>query len=216
VARQPFDSHPPIADRIAAIMALPDEAGPRPRCPPAALVGGHQTRAFALLANPWAVLTALGQELLREHAAGAQVADWDTIARTARLGGAQENSQPIVHLVSTMIGRPARFADFLSLVEAGRLPEILDRMDNPETAQKLNVPPPAQREFKKNALGRMLTAWAVFELVPAGRATIRHSWSGFGGEMQLAGGQEKTLVEGVEAMLTMWPDTSLIRQVVPA
>jgi Zn-dependent protease with chaperone function len=206
-----FDSHPPIADRIAAIMALPDDG----RAPvPAA--EGYETRAFALLANPFAVLTALGQEMLREHAAGAQVADWDTIARTARLGGAQENSQPIVHLVSTMIGRPARFTDFLALVEAGRLPEILDRMDNTETAVKLKVPPPAQREFKRNALGRMLAAWAVFELVPSGRATIRHSWSGFGGEMQLAGGQEKTLAEGVEALLTMWPDTALIRQVVPA
>ncbi|MFF5292088.1 hypothetical protein [Paractinoplanes globisporus] len=87
-------------------------------------------------------------------------------------------------------GRPARFADFLALVDAGRLPEILDRMDNTGTAKRLYVPPPAQRELKKNALGRMLAGWAVLELVPSGRATLRHSWSGFGGEMKPAGGAD--------------------------
>ncbi|NMO53931.1 M48 family metalloprotease [Actinoplanes sp. TBRC 11911] len=206
-----FDSHPPIADRIAAIMTLPDDGRP-----PAEAAGGHETRAFALLHNPVAVLTALGIEMVGKHAAAAQVADWDTIARTARLGGAQENSKPIQHLVSSMIGRPARFTDFLALVEAGRLSEILERMDRTETAMRLKVPPPAQREFKKNALGRMLVGWAVFELVPSGRATIEHSWSGFGGEMKFAGLDDKALTEGVEALLTMWPDTALIRQVVPA
>lgn len=204
-----FDSHPPIADRIAAIRALPDDGRP-----PAA-TDRPESRAIVLLSNPAAVLTALGVQMLGPQAEGAEVADWDTIARTARMRGAGQSSQPIVRLVGAMLGRPARFTDFLALVEAGRLPEILDRMDNTETALKLKVPPPAQREFKKNALGRMLAAWALSELVPSGRATIRHSWSGFGGEVDVAGVDGQALNEGVEALLTMWPDTALLRQVVP-
>jgi Zn-dependent protease with chaperone function len=197
-----WDSHPPISERVAAIMALPDDGRPVD-------TSGH--RAIELLANPAVPLAALGITLLGDKAAGKTAVDWETAAAHVGAHALHERSRLIVDIVRITIGRPARLTDFLDLVDAGRLDEMLSQIPRSEAAKKVNATGRAAREFSKTQLASMLDAWARLELIGSGRARIRHSWSDTLGRLDAAPGTLAGLSAGIDAVLATYPMTAPLR-----
>lgn len=200
-----YDSHPPLADRVAAIMALPDDGRPLDDSP---------VRAVSLLDDPVNVFAAGGAELLKGHAAGKRVADWDTIAATVRTAAAEKAMQPLAGIVQRIVGRPPRLGDLLDLVDADRLDEVLDQIPASEAALRTKAKGPVLREFKKTTIRPMVARWAVVDLAQTGRARIRHTWNHVAGELVLAGGSRETLARGVDEVIGIDPHTGVLREII--
>jgi Zn-dependent protease with chaperone function len=198
-----YDSHPPTSERVAAILALPDDGRG---------LDESAVRAVSLLADPDRVLTAVGVSLLGDQAAGKTTADWETIARAVGVTSAKERARPLVDVVGSLIGRPPRVADLLDLVDAGRLDEVLDKIPPSEAARRTKATGRAAREFAKTALGSMLGGWAVTDLIQGGRVSIRHDWSQVSGEPVMPDGLGEALDKGIEAVIAMDPEAAPLRE----
>jgi Zn-dependent protease with chaperone function len=197
-----YDSHPPTADRIAAILALPDDGR---------AVDDSSGRAIGLFRNPAAPLTALGHTMLAPHAAGRKAADWQTLTSSVAVAGLRERSKLMVDIVRLTIKRPARLIDFVDVVDAGGFDEFLAQIPRSEVANKLNATGRTAREFAKTQMDLMLNAWAALELIESGRAHYRHSWGYASGELIAGDGVLEKLDKAIEAVLAMDPDTAPLR-----
>jgi Zn-dependent protease with chaperone function len=197
-----FDSHPPMVERIAAILALPADGRP---------VDQTGVRAIVLLAQPAVALGAVGIEMLGKHAAGKAPRDWDTIAGAVGIAAAREASLPLVDVVRNMIGRPPRVVDLLDLVDAGRFEEILESIPRSEAATKVKATGRAAREFAKTQVTSMLGAWTTIEVVQSGRASILHSWSKSAGDLVTAPGLSEALDKGIDALVAADANTMPLR-----
>jgi hypothetical protein len=200
-----WDSHPPTAQRIAAILALPDDGRP---------LDDSDVHAVGLLADPAAVLAAIGTRMLGEHAAGKTAADWDTLARAVGAAAAHERSRPLIQAVGTVTGGPAGLTDLLDLVDAGRFGEVLDRLPPSEAAKRAKATGRAAREFARTAAGPMLGGWASLQLLQQGRASLRHSWAKASGELVMPAELESELDAAIGAVLAAKPDTAPLRAVI--
>src|SRR5262249_17986453 len=114
-----FDSHPPTADRVAAILAMPPDGRPLDR-------SAH--RAVTLLVNPPPAMAAVGLRMLRETTAGKRAVDWDTLTTSAASDRVATQAEPLRTAVASLYGRQVPLAAFLDAVDAGRLDEILAKL----------------------------------------------------------------------------------------
>jgi Zn-dependent protease with chaperone function len=199
-----FDSHPPIAERIAAIAALP-ETGSAPE--------GGDASALTLLTNPQAALTGVGTRMLEEVSAGATGLEWDRLAATVGHTLATERANVVRAVVANQTGQPSSLGAFLGLVDSGRLDHVLAALPVSETAQRLKATGRVARELAKTRLKSSLYAWILIELAPSGRATWRHSWAQAGGVAVLPDELDNDLGEALAALLAITPDTAPLRAV---
>jgi hypothetical protein len=203
----PFDSHPPVLDRIAAIEGLPDDGRP---------VDTSGARALTVLANPPAAMTAIGLRMLQKTGAGAQAVDWDTLANQTAAERAARSSDPLRNATAKLYGTQVPLSGFLDAVDAGRLGEILDQMPRSDAAKQASATGRVAREFAKTSMAPMLYGWALAELAAQGRVRWRNSWADVGGELEISPELEAGLDKAVEAVTAVTPDAGQMRAVVYA
>ncbi|MFD8704838.1 M48 family metalloprotease [Kitasatospora sp. NPDC059648] len=161
----PYDSHPPIRLRVAAVEGLPDDGrGP-----------GAAGPALALLREAERVLAELEVVTLVPEAAGKQRVEWPELVRTAMLTRAREASAP-AHRALAGLGLPATLHGLLDAVDAGRAWEFTDRL--PKSEQAAAATGRAAREFARPMLREELAHAVVTALAEAGLAAWELSWSG--------------------------------------
>ncbi|HEY2793280.1 MAG TPA: M48 family metalloprotease, partial [Micromonosporaceae bacterium] len=197
-----FDSHPPVTERVAAILALAPDGRPR--------ADGRQT-AIGLLVRPEVPLSALALKMVGDKGAGKRAADWQTQAAALGTASAQKDSAFLVDVVRLMIGRPARVADLLDLIDAGRMNEILAQFPRSEAVWKINATGRTAREFAKTSATPMLRGWLMLELIGSGRAAFRHSWSSDSAEFVAGPRVIEEMQAGIDAVLATMPSTARLR-----
>jgi hypothetical protein len=193
----PYDSHPPMAERIAALEALSDN-----RSTP----DTSEVRAIAILRDPADALARVALRTLQKEVAGKQPVPWDVLAQAAGMHRADERAGPLLAVVSRMTGRPADLVSFTGLVAAGRLNEILDALPRNEAAQRTGATGRVAREHAKTELASMVSGWIAGHLVRTGRARWAHSWANIEGELQMPPEYRAELDAAIDALVAVRPD----------
>jgi Zn-dependent protease with chaperone function len=198
----PYDSHPPIADRVAALASLP---------PGAALPDAPGARAISILANPGDALAGVAMRALQKHVGNKSAASWDGLASANALYRADQRAKPLQEVVARLSGRPADLAIFAEILRAGRLNEILDALPRNEASQRTNAKGRIAREHAKTELARMLNAWVVSHLARTGRATWTHSWAEIEGRLQVAPELKTELDSAIDEIVAVRPADARLR-----
>lgn len=201
----PYDSHPPMAERIAALAALPHHGEP-PQ--------DRGARAISILVNPDDALAAVAMRALRDEAPGKQSISWDGLALATGLHRADQRAAPLREVVARLTGQPADLMAFTGMVAAGRLGEVLDALPPGEAARRANATGRVAREHAKTELDPMLTSWLASHLVRTGRATWVHSWADVEGDLRIDPALMAELDAAVADILAIRPDGTRLRALV--
>ncbi|GGW17496.1 Zn-dependent protease [Streptomyces libani subsp. rufus] len=207
----PYDSHPPIAERVRRIEALPadgraDEA---------------KGAALALLTDPARTLGALedavlADELLRHPRA----ADWEALLDASMAAGLSTAQTPLHRALAGYTGQPATLSALLDVIDDGRLWRLAEKLPlSPEAAAAKGR---AFREFVRPVLRRSLRTMVLAEFSSRSLLHWEFSWTrpatvrlpGWSSETQDAG-PEAALQEAVDAALADHPDTTPLRALLP-
>jgi Zn-dependent protease with chaperone function len=201
----PFDSHPPMAQRIAALRALPP---------------GHEhstdSRAVTVLAHPTEVIAQVALRSLQKEVAGKQVLAWDALAQATGLHRADERARPLQEAVARLTGRPADLPALLDALGAGRYGQTLDALPRNEASRLTNATGRVAREHAKTELAPMLAGWLVGHLVRTGRARWAHSWGDVEGELRLAPELKAEVDAAIEDLVAVRPDDRRLRSLISA
>ncbi|MFI2610254.1 M48 family metalloprotease [Kitasatospora sp. NPDC018619] len=193
----PYDSHPPIEHRVAAVEALPDDGrGP-----------GATGPALALLHDAERVLAELEAATLIPEAAGKQRVEWPELVRSAMLAHARAAAATAGGAL-TALGLPPTVHGLLDAVDSGRAREFTDRL--PKGGQQTAATGRAAREPARPALREELAHTAVLALAEAGLARWELSWSG-PAELHLPDGFAEGFDAALDAACGDTPDTAPLR-----
>src|SRR6266516_668165 len=201
----PYDSHPPTAERIAALAALPHDA---------AAPEASDVRAITILVDPADALARVAMRALKKHVNGKQTAPWDALTNAVGMHDADRRAMTLQDNVKLLSRRPADLPAFVELVDAGRLNELLDALPRNEASRRTNATGRVAREHAKTELAAMLTGWIVAHLVRSGRAKWVHSWSDIDGELQLAPELKAELDAAIDELVAVRPDATRLRVLV--
>jgi len=168
-ARTPtrFDSHPPIADRVSALRALPDDG----RTQNTADASG--SRAIDPFNDARVLLAAVAGE---ERRLDKQSADWDTLVEAVAKEHARKAACRLMDAMHLIKRDGPVLGDFFDYVEAGQMETLLYRLLTPTQARYAPSGSVAL-EVGGKALASALPAWITVELAEAGLVRWRHSWS---------------------------------------
>ncbi|MEV5067714.1 M48 family metallopeptidase [Streptomyces sp. NPDC053794] len=195
-----YDTHPPIADRVARIEELPDD-GREP---------GAAGSAIGLLTDPVAAFTALEQASLTPKALGMRrTADWEQLVHESMTAYAAEAARPLRKAVGEVTGGDGSFDSVLAAIESGALWQVADRL--PRSAQAAAAKGRAAREFARPQLHGMLRNLTVAELVGRGAAHFELSWSD-SALLRLHDASEEQLAGALDAAVADVPDTTGLRE----
>jgi Zn-dependent protease with chaperone function len=172
--RSPYDSHPPTADRIAALEALPDAARATP------LV---RRPASALLRAPDAVLAALERAVLGPEASARRRVPWAELPSQTRRANWARAAEPLLRAAAEVaaargVTTPAatHLGRLLDLLDHGLLYEIADRLPKSEQASRSSGR--AAREFARTAFRSALRHLALLTALDAGLCRWELCWAG--------------------------------------
>ncbi|MEV5508062.1 M48 family metalloprotease [Streptomyces orinoci] len=145
----PYDSHPPVAERVRLIEALPDDGrtadGARP--------------ALALLRDTERVLAEVESAVLTPEALALERVTWQELVHRAMYAQAQEAAQPLRSALAAAgmavdtapaDSAPAELAALLDAADAGQLWLVADRL--PKSPEAARATGRAAREFLRPAL----------------------------------------------------------------
>ncbi|MER7673277.1 M48 family metalloprotease [Kitasatospora sp. NPDC096128] len=194
----PYDSHPPIHLRVAAIEALPDDGrGP-----------GATGPALALLREAERALAELEVVSLIPEASGKQRVDWPELVRASMLTRAREAGAPARQALIGL-GLPPTAHGLLDGIDAGRSWEFTDRL--PKSEQAAAATGRAAREFARPMLREELAHATVVALAEAGLAGWELSWAG-PAELRLPDGFDDGFDAALDAACGDAPDTAPLRE----
>lgn len=160
-----FDSHPPTADRVSALRALPDDGRTQDTSP---------SRAIDLFDDAQALLAVVADGEKRRL--DKQPADWDTLADAVAKVQTRKAAGRLVDALHLIKRDTPVLADFFDYVEAGEMETLLYRLLTPTQARYAPSGPVAL-EVGGKVLASALPAWITVELADAGRLRWKHSWS---------------------------------------
>ncbi|MFD8816779.1 M48 family metalloprotease [Streptomyces sp. NPDC059627] len=187
--RSPYDSHPPTADRIAVLEALPDDGrtATLPRRPALALlrdpdrllagleraVLSRETLSWRRV--PWAELPALTRRESWAREAGPLVGAMAEVAgaRGAAVSGATHHDHRDQH---DHLGHLDHLGRLLDLVDHGLLDDIAARLPRSEQAGRSSGR--AAREFARTAFRSALRQLALLTAMDTGLCRWELCWSG--------------------------------------
>ncbi|WP_116209578.1 M48 family metalloprotease [Streptomyces olivoreticuli] len=203
----PYDSHPPVAERVRLIEALPDDG----------LAAAPARPALTLLRDAQRVLAQLEDVLLTSEALAMERVDWPELTHRGMHALAVAAAEPLRTALATAGVAPGSASgDLIALLDradagqlwltAGHLPK------SPEAAQATGR---AAREFLRPALESGTRRLAELALVEKAGAYWELSWSEQA-RLRLpgaayAGGTEETVAAAVRAAVADVPDTAPLR-----
>ncbi|MFE2063697.1 M48 family metalloprotease [Streptomyces sp. NPDC059467] len=170
----PYDSHPPTADRIAALEALPDDGrtSTLPRRP-----------ALALLREPDRLLAGLERAVLSRETRSWRRVPWAELpAQTRRESWARE-AGPLLEAMAQVAGArgvgvygATHLDRLLDLIDHGLLYDIADRLPRSDQAGRSSGR--AAREFARTAFRSALRRLALLTALDTGLYRWELCWSG--------------------------------------
>ncbi|WP_345044722.1 M48 family metalloprotease [Streptomyces sannanensis] len=198
----PYDSHPPIAERVRRIEALPadgrtDEA---------------KGAALGLLAHPERTLAALEEAVLTEEArALRRTADWQELldgSMGSRLAGLDS---PLHRALAMYTQDTPTLPALLQIIDEGRLWKLAQRLPLSDEAAAANGR--AFREFVRPVLRTSLSNMALAKLGSRGLLRWEFSWAEAATVHlpRAADGTEADLDGAVDAAIADVPDTAPLR-----
>jgi Zn-dependent protease with chaperone function len=203
----PYDSHPPIAERVRAVEALPDDGR----------ADDGRGSALTLLSDPRALAAALEPAVLAEELLGFRRAeDWPDVLRsgmTARLG---DLDTPLHRALAVYTKSSPTLPSLLQVIDEGHLWQLARRLPLSEEASAAQGR--AFREFVRPSLEGILRTWVISELSKQGLLDWEFSWTESatvvlpGGDPDAAG---EALAAAVTAALADRPDTAPLRALLP-
>ncbi|MFE6226434.1 MULTISPECIES: M48 family metallopeptidase [unclassified Streptomyces] len=189
----PYDSHPPAAERVARIEALPDDGR------------GAETPgpALGVLASPQDALAAVEDVSLTPEALRMRRLDWPDLVHEAMSARVARSAEEL-----RAAAGGAALPAVLDAVDAGAAWEIAGRL--PKSDEAAAATGRAAREFARPALRRGLSAMVTDELLRSGRARWELSWSG-PATLRLPDGAADALPAALDAATADRPDTAPLR-----
>ncbi|WP_428952652.1 M48 family metalloprotease [Streptomyces sp. cg35] len=198
--RSAYDTHPPMADRVARIEQLPDD-GRRSRAAGPAL---------GLLADPAAMFAALEQAALSPAALGLRrSADWTQLVHESMTTYVDRSAEPLRQAAREVTGGDGSLESVLSAIDAGGMWQVADRL--PKSQEAAAATGRAAREFARPRLRRLLSDLTAVDLIARGAAHFELSWSG-PATLRLSGADQEWLTRALDAAVADVPDTAVLRQ----
>ncbi len=161
--RGPFDSHPPLASRIAAIDALdldPESGwGDRP--------------ALDLLTDPMPLLDAAVLATLVPDAAEMHRVDWSTLGHIGARARVVRGTERLLQAAATTMDQPPSLTTVLNALDAGRLADL-----GSFTPGSRDAGPRAHREMARGQVLPELSALVALAFSDAGLAHWELDWLG--------------------------------------
>ncbi|MBL1081276.1 M48 family metalloprotease [Streptomyces actinomycinicus] len=207
----PYDSHPPIAERVRRIEALPadgrtDEA---------------KDSALSLLTDPARTLAALEDAVLVDELLSyPRAADWQELLDASMAAGLSATQTPLHRALAGYTGQPATLPALLDVIDEGRLWRLAEQLPLSEEAAAAKGR--AFREFVRPGLHRSLRTMVLAEFSSRSLLHWEFSWTrpatvrlpGWGSETE-DDGPEAALEAAVDAALADHPDTTALRALLP-
>ncbi|MEU9244641.1 M48 family metalloprotease [Streptomyces sp. NPDC048385] len=208
----PYDSHPPIADRVRRIEALPaDGRGTQDTGP-----------ALALLADPGRTLAALEDAALTDEVRQFERAgDWEQLLSSSMAVGLASLDTPLHRAIALHTGDRPTLSALLSVIDDGRLWQLARRL--PLSEQAATAPDPAFRESVRPVLRDSLRSMVLAEFSARSLLNWEFSWSrpaavrlpGSASDLDGEAGTEGAFHAAVAAALADHPDTGPLRALLP-
>ncbi|MFJ1752093.1 M48 family metalloprotease [Kitasatospora sp. NPDC088134] len=195
----PYDSHPPIRQRVAAIEALPDTPG---------LPGlGSAAPAVGLLREADRLFGDLETLDLVPEAAAKRRVEWPELVHETLLADCREAAQPVLRAL-TGSGLHGTVEALLDALEAGRGEELAKRLPQSEEAEQATGR--AAREFRRPLLREALRTLTVLALASDRTARWELSWSR-PAALVLPGDLGDRLPAALDAAVADTPDAAPLR-----
>ena len=194
----PYDAHPPMSERIAAVDAL--RAAGTVRVPAGDALG--------LLRNPVPLLDAALLDGLAPEARTKRRADWPTMVRIGGLASLTEHTDRVLTNAARLTGGPPALRTLLDALDAGLLVDL--------GADRTGPADPSEGPRVRWARARLITRDGLFgavvtTLTEAGAVRWRESWPSVGA-MQLDPRYQIPLPQLIDAAVSDPPDTAGLRR----
>ncbi|MER5429771.1 M48 family metallopeptidase [Streptomyces sp. NPDC002588] len=198
----PYDSHPPIADRVRRIETLPaDDRTDRAK-----------GTALALLADPERTLTALEDAVLTEEVRRLRrVDDWPELLDGAMTKGLASLSTPLHRALAFYTKDTPTLPALLKIIDDGQLWQLARRL--PLSEEAAGARGRAFREFVRPVLHDSLCSMVLAELTARSLVRWEFSWERPAAPHLLPApdGTTTDLDAAVEAAVADTPDTGMLR-----
>ncbi|MFF9675109.1 M48 family metalloprotease [Streptomyces eurythermus] len=207
----PYDSHPPIADRVRRIEALPADGR----------TDEGRGAALTLLTDPERTLGALEDAvLLDELLVCPRAAGWEELLNASMTAGLSATQTPLHRALTAYTGQPATLPALLDVIDDGRLWRLAERL--PLSEQAAAAKGRAFREFVRPALLGSLRTMVLAEFSACSLLTWEFSWTS-PATVRLPGwaagagddNPEAELDAALEAAVADRPDTARLRALLP-
>ncbi|MFJ8695886.1 M48 family metalloprotease [Streptomyces roseolilacinus] len=195
----PYDSHPPIAERVARLEALPDDGRASEPAGP----------ALGLLADPGTALVAVEQASLTPEALRLRRVDWPELVHVSMTAYFAQEAEPLRRATAEVTNGDGSLDALLNALDLGAGWEIADRL--PKSDQAGAAKGRAAREFARPVLRRGLARMVAGELIDRGAARWELSWSE-SASLRMPPGHEDDLPAALDAAVADHPDTAPLRQ----
>lgn len=203
----PYDSHPPIADRVERIEALPadgrtDEA---------------RGAALGLLVDPDRTLAALEDAVLTEDVLRfRRTGDWQELLDGSMVANFASLDTPLHRALAMYTKEHPTLTALLKVIDDGQLWQLARRL--PLSDQAAEAKGRAFREFVRPALADALQGMVLAELSVHSRLSWEFSWSE-PAAARLAPAPDGTATDlgaAIEAVVADHPDTRPLRLLLPS
>lgn len=207
----PYDSHPPMDERVRLIEELPDDGRADDPDAPAALT---------LLRDPLAVLAEVETVAFTEKAAAMRRLPWDELVHSARWSATTKTAEPLRKAVYAVRRGPdgnlPTLDETLDAIDAGLLwTQIAPAL--PASGAAAGVTGRAVRELLRPGVRDGLAALAHLSLAHAGLARWQLSWSGEPVRFALPASVDgAALSAALDAACADAPDTAPLRALLAA
>lgn len=162
--RGPYDSHPPLQERIAAIDALnaePESWGDRP--------------ALDLVTDPTPLLDAAVLSSLVAEAATMERVDWATLGHIGARARVVRSTERLLNAAAVVMNKPPSLTTVLDALDAGRLADLGPDSSVPGNS---SAGPRARREMARGEVHAELSALVALAFSDAGLARWELDWLG--------------------------------------
>ncbi|MEU9150986.1 M48 family metallopeptidase [Streptomyces sp. NPDC048417] len=208
----PYDSHPPIADRVQRIEELPaDGRG-----------GQDDGPALALLADPARTLAALEDAVLTDEVRQFERAgEWEQLLGSSMAAGLASLDTPLHRALAFYTKDRPTLPALLTVIDDGQLWQLAQRL--PLSEQAAAAKGRAFREFVRPVLRDSLQSMVLAEFSARSLLHWEFSWSrpaslrlpGSASDLDGEAGTEAALAAAVDAALADRPDTAPLRALLP-
>ncbi|KUN08472.1 peptidase [Streptomyces yokosukanensis] len=204
----PYDSHPPIAERVRRIEALPADGRTEEA----------KGAALALLTDPERTLAALEDAVLVDEVlAFRRAAGWEELLDSSMAAGLSTAQTPLHRALAAYTGQPPTPAALLKVIDEGGLWALAERL--PLSQEAAAAKGRAFREFARSVLRGSVRTMVLAEFSARSLLHWEFSWSrpatvrlpGRSPRAAQAEAPEAALDEAVDAALADHPDTAPLR-----